>query len=49
VHFFEEWEHSRFNDGFANTYLPSAAAKLEAVWYDIGGRYMELKLKSIGE
>jgi len=48
VSFFELWQRANFSDTFVDSYLAPAAARLEASWYEIAGRYMELKLKSLG-
>jgi len=46
VDFFQLWRHG---DSRYLAFLPAAVARLEACWYEISGRYMELKLKSLGE
>jgi hypothetical protein len=47
VNFFELWAGPDSNT-IIEKYLPAAAARLEASWYEISGRYMELKLKALG-
>ncbi len=49
VDFFERWQKSDYSNEIAEAFLPSAAHRLEVSWYEISGRYMELKLKSLGE
>jgi hypothetical protein len=48
VEFFEDWKDFGYSEKFALEYLTSAVATLEAVWYETGGRYMAIKLKSLG-
>src|SRR5262249_23002295 len=47
VNFFELWAGSD-SDKIIEKYLPAAAARLETSWYEISGRYMELKLIALG-
>jgi hypothetical protein len=49
VSFFEEWELHDFSAQSLDHYLLSATARLETSWYEMAGRYMELKLKALGE
>jgi len=41
--------HAPPSDEMLRAYVADAAAKLEVGWYEIGGRYMELKLKYVAD
>jgi hypothetical protein len=58
VNFFELWTKGdadgegnrlRVSDKEFEIYVAQATARLESAWYEIAGRYMELKLKYLGD
>ena len=49
VDLFEVWAKANRDGKEFELYIAQATSRLESTWYEIAGRYMELKLKYLGD